>query len=48
LTIPYSGETSESTYFVTANVLDRKSLFQVDKIARLFMEVLFDYRGTLR
>jgi putative transposase len=45
LTIPYRGETSESTYFVTANVLDRKSLFQVDKIARLFLEVLLEYRS---
>jgi hypothetical protein len=26
---------SESSYFVTANVLERKSLFQVEKIARL-------------
>jgi putative transposase len=29
---------------VTANILDRKSLFQVDKIARLFIEVLLNYR----
>jgi putative transposase len=45
LTIPHRGATTESTYFVTANVLERKSLFQVDKIARLFIEVLMDYRG---
>jgi putative transposase len=44
LTIPHRGKTSESTYFVTANILDRKSLFQVDKIARLFIEVLLNYR----
>jgi putative transposase len=44
LTIPHRGRTSESTYFVTANVLDRKCLFHVDKIARLFIEVMLDYR----
>jgi putative transposase len=44
LTIPHRGTTSESSYFVTANVLQRKSLFQVEKIARLFIEVMMDYR----
>ena len=29
---------------MTANVLERKSLFQVEKIARLFIEVMMDYR----
>jgi putative transposase len=45
LTISHRGATSESTYFVTANVLGRKSLFKVDKIARLFIEVVLDYRA---
>ena len=44
MTIPYRGATTESTYFVTANVFERKSLFQVDKIARLFIEILLNYR----
>ncbi|HEY1938117.1 MAG TPA: transposase [Candidatus Angelobacter sp.] len=44
MTIPHRGTTSESSYFVTANVLQRKSLFQVEKIARLFIEVMMDYR----
>jgi putative transposase len=44
LSIPHRGVTTESTYFVTANVLDKKSLFQVEKIAWHFIEVLFDYR----
>jgi putative transposase len=44
LTIPYRGRTTESTYFVTANVLQKKSLFQVEKIARLFIEVMIAYR----
>jgi REP-associated tyrosine transposase len=44
LTIPHRGATTESTYFVTANVFHRKSLFQVEKIARLSIEVLMNYR----
>ena len=44
MTIPHRGATTESTYFVTANVLDKRSLFQVEKIARLFIEVLLSYR----
>ncbi len=36
--------TTESTYFVTANVSQKRSLFQVDKVARLFIEVLLSYR----
>jgi putative transposase len=45
LTIPHRGTTSDSTYFVTANVFDTKSLFQVEKIANLFVEVLLNYRA---
>jgi hypothetical protein len=30
---------------VTANIEPRRNLFQVEKIARLFIEILFDYRG---
>jgi len=44
LTIPHRGTTSESTYFVTANVEPRRDLFQVEKIARLFIEVMLGYR----
>ena len=44
MTIPHRGTTTESTYFVTANVLQKKSLFQVQKIARLFIEVMLQYR----
>ena len=35
--IPHRGTTTESTYFVTANVLQKRSLFQVEKIARKAM-----------
>ncbi len=45
MAIPYRGRTTESTYFVTANVLERKRLLQVEKIARLFIEVLLHYRA---
>jgi len=45
VTIPHRGTTSESTYFVTANVEPRRNLFQVEKIARLFIEVMFGYRA---
>ena len=44
MTIPHRGLTSESTYFVTANVFERKNLFQVDKIARQFIEILLNCR----
>jgi putative transposase len=44
LTIPHRGTTSESTYFATTNVEPRRDLFQVEKIARLFIEVLLGYR----
>ena len=44
MAIPHRGTTSESSYFVTANVFQRKSLFQVEKIASLFIEVLMNYR----
>ena len=44
MTIPHRGQTSEYTYFVTTNLFERKQLFQVEKIARLFLEVLFNYR----
>ena len=45
MAIPYRGRTSQSTYFVTANVFEKQSLFQVEKAARLFIEVLLNYRS---
>jgi putative transposase len=35
---------SESTYFVTANVFQKRSLFHAEKIARLFIEIVLQYR----
>ena len=43
--IPHRGRTTKSTYFVTANVMEKRSLFQVEKIARLFIEVMYEYRS---
>jgi putative transposase len=48
LTIPHRGRTSDATYFVTANVFGKKSLFQVEKIAHLFLEILFEHRNKTR
>ncbi|HEY3767632.1 MAG TPA: transposase [Candidatus Angelobacter sp.] len=44
MTIPHRGTTTESTYFVTANVLERRTLFHVEKIASLFIEVMLSYK----
>src|SRR5215469_13706227 len=44
MTIPYRGKTTESTYFITANTFQKKKLFQVEKNALLFLEVMFHYR----
>jgi putative transposase len=44
LSIPYRGSTSESTYFITANVFGRTQHFQVEKHARLFLDVMLHYR----
>jgi putative transposase len=44
LTIPHRGTTTESTYFVTANVFQKKGLFRVEKVALYFIEVMLQYR----
>src|SRR5258706_4084736 len=45
MTIPYRGQTGNSTYFVSANTWERKRLLQSDRSARLFLEVLYHYRA---
>ena len=45
MSIPHRGVTSESTYFVTGNVLGKRSLFQVEKIALLFIDIMVDYQS---
>jgi|SRR4051794_28383102 putative transposase len=44
MTIPHRGETSQSTYFVTANAWEKMSIFQTDRMAGLLVDVLLDYR----
>ena len=44
MTIPYRGKTSESTYFITGNTFQKKKLFQVEKNALLFLDVMYHYR----
>jgi len=46
LTIPYRGQTSRSTYFVTANTFRKKNLLQSERMASLFCETLFHYRDS--
>ena len=45
MAIPYRGNTGHSTYFITASTYQKKSLFQSEQMARLFLDVLFHYRG---
>jgi len=41
---PRRGNTGRSTYFVTASTFQRSNLFQSERMARLFVEVLLGYR----
>ena len=45
MTIPYRGQTSHSTYFVSASCFEKKSLLQSDRSAQLFVDVLYHYRA---
>src|SRR5215813_14122625 len=40
---PRRGNTGFSTYFITANTFQKQSLFQSERMARLFLDVLFSY-----
>ncbi len=42
---PHRGNTGFSTYFITADTFQKHSLFQSDRMARLFLDVLFSYRA---
>ena len=44
MTIPYRGSTREGTYFITASNFEKRSLLQSDRMAGLFIEVLFHYQ----
>jgi len=50
MTIPHRGETSCSTYFITAGTFSKIHVLQSDRMAGLFCKTLFEYRdsGKLR
>jgi REP-associated tyrosine transposase len=44
MAIPHRGWTGDSTYFVTASAHDKMVLLQTDRMAQLFLDVLYRYR----
>jgi putative transposase len=44
VTVPYRGTTGDGTYFITASTWEKKCLLQSERMAKLFMEVLFHYQ----
>jgi putative transposase len=44
MTIPYRGVTRDGTYFITASAFEKQSLLQSDRMANLFLEVLYHYQ----
>jgi putative transposase len=44
MAIPYRGSTGKGTYFITSATYLKKSLFQSDRMANCFLEVLENYR----
>lgn len=42
--VPYRGETSCSTYFITAGTFNKAYLLQSDRMGPLFCETMFRYR----
>lgn len=42
---PYRGTTGSGTYFITAGTFQKQSLFQSDRMAELFTELLLNYRS---
>ena len=44
MTIPYRGNTGHDTYFITASSYQKQSLFQSERMAELFLQVLLHYR----
>lgn len=41
---PHRGNTGYSCYFITASTFQKHSLFQSERLAKLFLEVLLHYR----
>lgn len=48
MTIPYRGTTRDGTYFITASNFEKQSLLQSDRMAGLFINVLFHYQKQNR
>ena len=44
MTIPHRGKTGDSTYFISAQTYLKKNILQSDRMARLFIDVLYTYR----
>jgi REP-associated tyrosine transposase len=44
MTIPYRGTTGDGTYFVTASIWEKECLLQSERMAKLFVDVLFHYQ----
>jgi putative transposase len=42
---PYRGNTGLGTYFITADTFQTHGLFQSDRMAGLFLDVLLSYRA---
>src|SRR6266849_10637646 len=42
---PHRGNTGYSTYFITASAFQQQTLFQTDRMAALFVEILLGYRA---
>ena len=42
---PRRGNTGSGTYFITANTFQKQQLLQSDRMARLFLDVLSNYRS---
>jgi putative transposase len=45
MTPPHRGKTGSGIYFVTACTFQKKQLFQSERMARLFLDVLLSYRS---
>ncbi len=44
--VPYRGETSCSTYFITASTFNKAYLLQSERMGKLFCKTLFEYRDA--
>ena len=42
---PHRGNTGSGTYFITACAFQKQQLLQSDRMAQLFLDVLFNYRS---